>query len=548
MKKISFIILSFITIFTGCNEDKFLKESPKDQVFADELFTTYTGFQMAKNALLEFPRQERQDKIQSAELGFVWKVGTDVAWANANLSWLTGLNIYDPLLINSEMQILNGDQFGNSGLFLILYSAINSANTVISRAENSNVNWEGSSEEENLIRKNEIIAHAKLIRAWAYRHLVLTFGDVPLSLDEITGSNYRDDWERTPVSVVQEQLEKDLLFAEQYLPDNAQDVSRLSKVIAQHYLAELYLWQNRNEEAKDKAMSVIKNTNFALIKNRFGVKKDEPGCPFMDQFYNGNVLPSQGNTETLWAFPNSEEQSLKGQYANTMKCTWGGDYSKLGIPYCFEYGGRAIGRVSITAWVFTLYEPDDDRGSEYAIRRSYKKADGTIIYTQTDPKYMTANNQQWATTRKWEWSFKEEAKWGEKISYADQAYLRLSDTYLLLAEALHKCGNNSTTDGAAFYINEVRKRANASEITAGDVTLDFILDERARELITEELRRETLVRTNKLVERTRKYNHIASGERDGVLGIQNFHVLLPIPQKVIDANSSAKMEQNKGYN
>lgn len=548
MKKISFIILSFITILTGCNEDKFLKESPKDQVYADNLFDTYTGFQMAKNALLGFPRQERQDKIQSAELGFVWKVGTDVAWANANLSWLTGLNTYDPLLINSEMQILNGDQFGNPGLFLILYRAINSANAVINRAENPNVNWEGNSAEENLARKNEIIAHAKLIRAWAYRHLALTFGDVPLSLDEISGSNYKDDWERAPVSVIQEYMENDLLFAEQYLPDNAQDVSRLSKVIAQHYLTELYLWQNRNEEAVAKAMSVIKNTNFALIKNRFGVKKNEPGCPFMDQFYDGNVLPSQGNTETLWAFPNSEVKSLKGQYDNTMKCTWGGDYSKLGIPYCYEYGGRALGRVSITAWVFTLYEEGDDRGSEYAIRKSYKKEDGTVIYTQTLPKNMTPGNQKWATTRKWEWSFVEEVKWGEKISYADQAYLRLADTYLLLAEALHKCGNNSTTDGAAFYINEVRKRANASEIAAGDVTLDFILDERARELVTEELRRETLVRTKKLVERTRKYNHIASGERDGGLGIQDFHVLLPIPQKVIDANASAKMEQNEGYN
>ncbi|RGX87306.1 RagB/SusD family nutrient uptake outer membrane protein [Bacteroides intestinalis] len=548
MKKISFIILSFITILTGCNEDKFLKESPKDQVYADNLFDTYTGFQLAKNALLEFPRQERQDKIQSAELGFVWKVGTDVAWANTELSWSQALNRYDPLLMNSEMQILNGDQFGNPGLFLILYRAINSANTIINRAENSNVNWEGSSEEENLARKNEIIAHAKLIRAWAYRHLALTFGDVPLSLDEISGSNYKDDWERAPVSVIQEYMETDLLFAEQYLPDNAQDVSSLSKVIAQHYLTELYLWQNRNEEAVAKAMSVIKNTNFALIKNRFGVKKNEPGCAFMDQFYDGNVLPSQGNTETLWAFPNSEVTSLKGQYANTMKSTWGTDYAKLGIPYCFEYGGRAIARVSITAWVFTLYEPNDDRGSEYAIRRSYKKSDGSIIYTQTNPENMTPNSHQWASTRKWEWSFVEEVKWGERNSYADQAYLRLADTYLLLAEALHKCGNNSTTDGAAFYINEVRKRANASEITAGDVTLDFILDERARELVTEELRRETLVRTNKLVERTRKYNHIASGERDGGLGIQDFHVLLPIPQKVIDANASAKMEQNEGYN
>lgn len=117
-----------------------------------------------------------------------------------------------------------------------------------------------------------------------------------------------------------------------------------------------------------------------------------------------------------------------------------------------------------------------------------------------------------------------------------------------MAEALHKQGNNSDTDGAAFYINQIRIRSNATPITALDVSLDYILDERARELVTEEHRRETLMRTGKLVERTRLYNPIASGQRDGGAGIQDYHVLLPFPQKVIDANVGHVLEQNPGYN
>lgn len=546
MYRILIFILATL-LFYSCNESEFLKESPKDETYAENLFSSLDGFNLAKNALLNFPRQERSDMIQSAELGCIWKIGTDVAWANTELSWSRGLNQYTQQDLNSEMQFLNGDTSGNPGIFLILYRCISSANLIISRADNNSIDWQGSSEEEDGHNKNEIIAHAKLIRAWAYRHLVMTFGPVPLNIEEINGSNYRENWERNSIEEIQGQIEKDLLFAEEWLPDNAKDVTRLSKVIAQHYLAELYLWQGRYEEAEKKAYAVVSNPNFSLITKRFGVKKDEPGCPFMDQFYNGNILPSQGNTETLWAFPNSDIDEKLGSYENSLRRSWVVDYSKLNVPYTPEYGGRGIGRLAITAWVFSLYEPNDDRFSEYAIRKEYIDKSGKKIVCQTDEANMKKNNHKWASTRKWDWTYDDANRWGESYSFADQAYLRLADTYLLLAEALFRQGKNSETDGAAYWINKVRTRSNATPITANDVTLDFILDERARELITEECRRETLYRTGTLIERTRKYNPIASGKRDGGAGIQDFHILLPIPQKVIDANTGEYMKQNEGY-
>ena len=97
------------------------------------------------------------------------------------------------------------------------------------------------------------------------------------------------------------------------------------------------------------------------------------------------------------------------------------------------------------------------------------------------------------------------------------------------------------TDDAAEVINKLRRRANASEISAGDVTLDFILDERSRELFSEEHRRYTLLRTGKWFERTKLHNKVASPnivERDK---------LFPIPQRVIDANLTKEMEQNPDY-
>lgn len=542
------LIIAFGLVLSGCSKD-FLEEKAKDETYADNLFNDYNGFLSAKYALLNFPRQERREPIQSAELGVIWKIGTDVAWANTELSWTRGLNRYTTADLNPTMQFLNGDVSTSDkpGIFLILYRCINSANLMISRAKNPAVNWLGGSPEKDTANKNEIIGHAKLMRAWAYRHLVMTFGAVPKSVDEVTGENYKDDWERSSVQEIQALIEEDLLFAEQWLPDNSTDVTRLSKAIAQHYLAELYLWENRPADAEAKARAVVNNPNYKLITARYGTKRNEPGCAFMDQFYDGNIRPSQGNTEALWVFPNSAVDNQLGQYTNVMRRTWVSAYNNLNIAYSPEYGGRGIGRAGITAWVFSIYEAQDDRFSEYAIRKRYVTRTGSTVVCDMGEAQMATNNNKWASTRKWDWTFSDPNRYGENYSYADQAYLRLADTYLLLAEALFKQGKTSEADGAAYYINLVRTRSHATPVTAGDITLDYILDERARELVTEEDRRETLMRTGKLIERTRKYNRIASGVRDGVPGIQDYHILLPFPQIVIDANVGNVLQQNPGY-
>jgi len=81
-------------------------------------------------------------------------------------------------------------------------------------------------------------------------------------------------------------------------------------------------------------------------------------------------------------------------------------------------------------------------------------------------------------------------------------------------------------------------------VSAADITLDFILDERARELLAEENRRMTLMRTGTLVTRTVKYN---TQQHNPVLGLAAKHLLLPIPQSEINLNKDAVLEQNPGY-
>ena len=125
------------------------------------------------------------------------------------------------------------------------------------------------------------------------------------------------------------------------------------------------------------------------------------------------------------------------------------------------------------------------------------------------------------------------------VTYTDWYDMRLAETYLLRAEA---CLMKGDLSAAAVDINVVRKRAGASLITASDVTIDFILDERLRELGIEEKRRLTLSRMGKLYERTVKYNVYNAPN------IHEHHQLYPIPQSEIDANVGAVLEQNPGYN
>lgn len=128
--------------------------------------------------------------------------------------------------------------------------------------------------------------------------------------------------------------------------------------------------------------------------------------------------------------------------------------------------------------------------------------------------------------------------------------LRLADVYLMAAEAALMQGDG----GAAYdYLTILAdKRAIGGDgaallssygvNTGSDITIDFILDERARELATEEIRWFDLKRTGKLVERVRAHNPEAAKN------IEEFHNLRFIPQAMLDAlYNSDEFGQNLGY-
>jgi hypothetical protein len=123
-------------------------------------------------------------------------------------------------------------------------------------------------------------------------------------------------------------------------------------------------------------------------------------------------------------------------------------------------------------------------------------------------------------------------------TYTDQYMFRLAETYLLRAEAY--VGLNQTAPAAAD-INKVRARASATPVAAGSVNLDYILDERMRELGVEEKRMLTLMRMGKLYDRVTKHNPFY-GEK-----MEPRFNLWAIPESEIERNRTADLGQNPGY-
>lgn len=586
---IASILAAGALLSAGCSGD-LLDEHPETLLTPDQVYTTEAGFELGINGLYSLARQEREG------YGYTDSFGATGLYALMNIGGTDNYNCgagasgeFSAIYKNwATANVATDKSLKNA--FSWLYNTVLAANTVIGRIGNPEVVW--SSEQSRL----RIEAEARLIRAWAYRHLTYMWGKVPLTLTETTGENFRTDWVRDEVSVVRAQIIKDLKFAADYLDWMPSQTGRATKGVALTYLAEMYLAEaGTGSEGLDPELlrlaweaadACIEQGPYALVRERMG---SGDGCAFMDMFDPANVNLASGNTEALWVM--QWEKNVVGGGNNLMRFslrpkfdTAGKLASGITISYEEESrGGRGFARSAITKWALELYDKSsdyaagivDDRGSEWAIAKYYvltdkdtfsgenaytgepwKIGDRIFIGAQKDadagnPEKSTlygfsglksgskeGDNSNWPYTLKYSYCDPGYPKNNE--SHGDQAYMRLAETYLLRAEAAFKRG---MTGEAAADINELRSRAHALPVDAGDVSLELILEERSRELLGEEQRRYTLRRTMNAEE----FVEWITARNGKDAGLTERDYLFPVPQSVIDANVSVPMEQNPGF-
>ncbi|HEY4108809.1 RagB/SusD family nutrient uptake outer membrane protein [Puia sp.] len=468
----------------------------------------------------------------------VWQVGTDIAFATQPEGIEVPYYNYTTL-ISTDGAALYTWQWA--------YKEINNANTIIANIENPSLKGISAG------NKASTDAEARFFRAYSYNMLAECFGGVPLVSKPLTGP--KTDFVRASLDSVNGLCVADLTFAAANLPDieavksNASGklYGRANKYMAMQLLAEVYLRMGKGDLAEQQTQAIIGSGAFSLITARYGTKTSLPGDAFSDMFVYHNERRKEGDKEAIWVLEEENPATVPGGNTGNaqQRRNWGaGYYNITGMAICDSLGGRGISRMRLSGWVlYGLYDAGDMRNSPYNIRRRYTYNDPTqtakfgqpVPYNNADTVYKICPH-----TTKW-YQYDPNDVFGFAM-IKDFILMRLGETYLLQAEAQVQQGK---TDAAATSINALRTRAHAPQVTGSQMTLDFVLDERARELVGEENRRLTLMRTGTLVDRATKYN--SNTVVYPMAGLSKTNLLLPIPQQEINLNKDAVLAQNPGY-
>jgi len=480
--------------------------------------------------------------------------GTDIYTNGADGSWKF-MNTY-----SNEFDSQNGQV---RDLWDELYRGINTCNAVIERAENVI----GINE----VTKKQRIAEVKFIRAHNYFLMVQLFGPIDLQLSENKVPTKKVT--RTPVSAVYSSIIKDLTEAIPNLEATARAVNfgRATRAAAENLLAKVYMTRATAEggspadyaSAEPLLQNVIKNYGFTLLPD------------FADVHRVGNEI----NNEVIWSI----------QYTRDPLTNGGGNNSH--VFFLMEYdtqpgmrrdtqNGRPFKRYRITPYTInTVFgeRVNDSRYKKTFIDVFFSNRPGTYNtnFDLSKPSVTFALGDTSIFIPGFEMSLAERAKKKYQVlipsRYDERLFLglrkhldparvdltqfeggrdfiamRLGETYLLLAESQFRQGKIAE---ATASINMVRRRAafsgkaDAMVILPAQMTMDFIMEERARELIGEQFRWLDLKRWGVLVDRVKLHN------AQGAPNIKAFHVLRPIPQNQIDRaeGGATNFPQNTGY-
>ncbi|HEY9048160.1 MAG TPA: RagB/SusD family nutrient uptake outer membrane protein [Ohtaekwangia sp.] len=521
--KYSIIVMLSVIILYSC-DSSFLDEELKSNYSPENTLKDSLGLEAAIVGLQASVR-EQYTLGEPQGLLAIFQNGTDVT-VQGNFQ-----GVETPF---SNYATLNAQSEGVSFFWTWAYKVINNANQIIYYANDESLPLSEKG-------RNSFLAEAKFFRAYAYNFLATLYGGVPLITEPI--DKPKTDFTRASVRDVNDLIIDDLTFAVANLPrvGSVKIEGRINKGAAQHLLAEVYIRDNKPDLAEQQCKDLIGSGDFNLITARYGVKKDAPGDPFSDMFIYGNQRRRQGNKEALWVI--EQEYNVPGGSANANdqhRRIWVAAYYQIsGMKIADSLGGRGIGRIRLTYWVTNkLYAANDMRNSKYNIHRDFYYNDpaNANYGKKINPAPGDTLFKLCPYTTKWN-HFIPADEFGYGV-FKDHIRMRLGETYLLLAEAQFM---QSKFTEAAESINVLRTRAHADQVQASDITLDFILDERVRELIGEENRRMTLARTKTLVSRVKALNFQANNT------IQDYNMLLPIPQSERNLNKDAVLDQNPGY-
>ena len=598
MKKIVHIFtITWVSIFFLSSCESFLEETPYNKIVAGNYYTTASGIEKGVNGVYAGLR----DLYGSGVLGsnnvsvsiphfilYMCEAPTDI-WRTGNSMELEFRNW------TIDASSANVNQF-----WTVCYRGINQANEVIDALTNLSIEALGEGQ------RKIYLAEARFIRAHYYYHLVQQFGEVELTTSP-TKSAVTAAY-KTPTDQIWQFIIDELKFCMEdgSLPEAPSQYGRLSKYAAMHHLARVYLTLNRSnqdwQDAKNLTEAIIKSNQYTLVNSHKDLwdldKKRNSEIIFPVLYSKDRELNSPTGNVLHVAFVTSYSDFYATALIRSLE--YGRPYNRIRPTYYLQnlYNEDLDQRWEDcfrTAWCSNVVDKNGNPTSaeDKAFSPHTKKIE-TIVWNIGDtvyyiPKKKWTPEQVAAAWPQWIWmpdsmtttinkggiqsdtnpdgiwpsntKIQSPQSYPNLMKYMDPQrptidelngsrdifVFRLADTYLLAAEACHLLGDNNT---AAGYINVVRQRAaipgkeEAMKIDASQVDMNFILDERARELAGELHRWYDLIRTGQLYDRMNNpdMNPVTAGI------FKDYHVLRPIPRTQLERISNPdEFKQNDGY-
>ena len=388
-------------------------------------------------------------------------------------------------------------------------------------------------------KKNAFIAEARALRLLSYYHAIDMFGNVPYSTEENSvGSEAPQMIKRADLFNKMVTEANDLLSAKGLAEPGQGEYGRADKGMVEMILAKLYLnsevWTGEARYAECAAQCLDIIAQYPLHIN-----PDKPERSYADLFCADNHLWTSNKTygsanEIIFVAP--QDGNLLRSYGSTnfltFACTWAVENKP---EKTMDAGALGISSgwsgLSLTGAFTSKFEDGDNRAMFYKggfkqyVDKIRDEAGGSEGWKSM--KFVNVNHNGTAA---------------QANGYVDIDFpvFRAADAYLMYAECAARIPNKLDTDKGKECLNAVRKRAG---LGVANLTLEDVLDERARELYLEGHRRQDLVRFGLFTSADYLWE-FKGGVQEGK-GIDSHFNLFSIPAD--DLNANGNLVQNPGY-
>jgi hypothetical protein len=588
---VSFVAVALTLLLVRCT--KKLEEHPYTQ-FTATFFQSATGLQSAVNTLYSGMRWNYGPEPALA----ITVMGTDEFTGGDQVTASTGGQYVRSFALDGGNTPISPSDGSLLNTWNNNFSFINLSNAVISLAPGVSM---------DTVAKTTLVAEAHFLRGLYYLNLVEQFGAVPIDLgggDLQFNQSAFQGFNRLPTADIlvkdYQTMINDFTYASQNLPtQRPTNAFKLSKAAAFCMLSRTYIFRAYSAAKQSTDFANAYTAAMQVINNQseYGVALQQDYGQVMQQGndYNSEILysverlPNDLNDNEV---PNSTNTSGAGNNASVDFAPNYTDITGVKSPGVGRQSiyGRPYRRFAPTSWLLNTAFADkyNDSRFENSFRMMWYTnagAGGAINYGDTAfllaetqhiadsmnaiPKkfpvlppsqFWTLQNNNSQDIYPYLQKFADSAKgnYNDVVSGRPFVVAKLSELYLLAAEAAMQGGSGGGTAEAATLINVLRTRAAyrpglttaqiaaraaVIQVTGSQITLDFILDERTRELCGESMRWPDLAMRGKLISRVQAYNP------DAGPNIQSFNILRPIPQTELDAltDPNKAQYQNPGY-